>query len=290
MTPLPTISIVVPNFNGGKTIARTLQSLLDQDYPGLEIIVMDGGSTDDSVAIIRRFEKHLAFWTSQRDRGQSDAINRGFARATGQIVNWLCSDDVLTPGALHIVGRHFAQNPSTDVLVGAACINAPSFGRRFIVPSTPDRIRLMPCMCLICQPSTFYRRMLLDRPGPLDESLHYAMDLELWCYFQSRGARWACTKQVLSEILIHPDTKNSTAGEKMIQENERVYQRYVRDESIPLTFWHRRLRLPLERLRKYRRDPVIPRLAKLADFAVVLALGPFYGLRRVHAMSWYPWA
>src|SRR5579863_10063148 len=104
---LPSISIVVPNYNGGGTLARTLQSLVDQHYDGLEILVVDGGSTDNSIEVIKQYGSHITWWVSEKDRGQSHAINKGFARATGQIVNWLCSDDVLTPNALRVVGEQF---------------------------------------------------------------------------------------------------------------------------------------------------------------------------------------
>src|SRR5689334_12013167 len=94
-----------------QTIGAAVQSLADQNYPNLENFVVDGGSTDDSVEVIKRFEPHLTWWVSEKDRGQSHAINKGFARATGEVVNWLCSDDLLTPGALDVVGRHFAESP-----------------------------------------------------------------------------------------------------------------------------------------------------------------------------------
>ena len=111
MPTLPTISIVVPNYNGAATLAATLESLVSQGYPSLEVMVMDGGSTDGSREIIRRFERHLAWWTSAPDSGQSAAINMGFRRATGEILNWLCSDDRLLPGGLVVVGRYFAEHP-----------------------------------------------------------------------------------------------------------------------------------------------------------------------------------
>src|SRR3990172_5636730 len=118
MSRLPNISIVVPNYNGGTTLEATLGSLVDQHYSKLEIIVVDGASTDNSVDVIKQYEPYIAWWVSEKDRGQAHGINKGFAKCTGEIVNWLSSDDLLMPGALDIVGRHFAESPHIDVLVG----------------------------------------------------------------------------------------------------------------------------------------------------------------------------
>src|SRR5450755_112336 len=126
---LPSMSIVVPNFNGGATIEATLVSLIEQNYPGLEILVADGGSTDNSVEVICKYESHIAWWVSEKDRGQANAINKGFLRAKGEIVNWLCSDDVLLPNALSTVGRIFAAEPEIDVVAGST-LEHFSDGRR----------------------------------------------------------------------------------------------------------------------------------------------------------------
>src|SRR5260370_24023128 len=126
---LPSISIVVPNFNGGATLEATLVSLIEQNYPGLEILVADGGSTDNSVEVIRKYESHIAWWVSEKDRGQANAINNGFLQAKGEIVNWLCSDDVLLPNALLTVGRVFGAEPEIDVVAGATLLHF-SDGRR----------------------------------------------------------------------------------------------------------------------------------------------------------------
>src|SRR5512134_129792 len=115
----PKISIVTPSFNQGKYLERTIRSVIEQDYPNLEYIIIDGGSTDESVEIIRKYEKHLAYWVSEPDRGQSHAINKGFDRATGEIFGWLNSDDWYVPGALKAVAEAFAANPEAGAVVGA---------------------------------------------------------------------------------------------------------------------------------------------------------------------------
>lgn len=319
---LPRISIVVPNYNGGATLAATLNSLIEQNYPNLEIIVVDGGSTDNSVEVIRQFEPYIRWWVSEKDSGQSNAINKGFAQCTGEIVNWLCSDDLLPPGALKTVGEFFAKSPETDVLVGQGKIvftgeNASEplkgasvwmeriskvfgLGRRSIIyPSdntrsyikapTLQHLAVMPADNPIAQPSCFYRRNLLNRAQPIDESYHYAMDTELWNYFRSQGAQWQCIDQVLSISVQDGQNKTSTGGYKVILELERLYNAYSQ-ELIPLTFWHRRLRYPLERALNNSPNKLWFRLTGMLWLMITLLLAPFYGLNKVWAMRWRRWA
>jgi glycosyltransferase involved in cell wall biosynthesis len=286
MSALPSISIVVPNFNGGATIGKTLQSLVDQGYPRLEIIVVDGGSTDNSVEVIRLYEKHIAWWVSEKDRGQSHAINKGFARCTGEIVNWLCSDDTLEPGALHTVGRAFAESPDIDVVVGdCRVVHVLEGNREEIWPIIESYVPLMPCCNPIPQSSCFYRRYLLDRDPVLDESYHYTMDFELWNYFQKRGARWRCIPKVLSTYPMSDTNKTGSGGAKIAAELVRVYRAYTR-EPVPLTFWYKHFRFPLER-RASRSDSPLLRLAARVYFKFyLLLLTPFYGAARIRAMNW----
>ncbi len=286
---LPTISIVVPNYNGADTLAQTLQSLVGQEYPGLEIIVVDGGSDDDSLQIIKDYKEHIAWWCSEKDRGQSHAINKGFAQATGQIVNWLCSDDLLLPGALRTVGEHFARAPQVDVLVGRTRVEFDDDTQHnYVDAPTVRKIRLVPINHSFSQQSCFYRRkLLLDRPAPLDESYRYAMDLELWAYFKYRGVRWRVIKDELGVFRHRAGTKTVTGGEKVTYEFERVYRRY-NHERIPLTLWHRWLRYPLEKYRDQHRGP-LGYLVRPLQIAIVALLGPFYGFSRVRAMNWGAW-
>lgn len=316
---LPKISIIVPNYNGGATIEATLQSLIEQNYPKLEIIVVDGGSTDNSVEIIKKFEPYITWWVSEKDSGQSNAINKGFTKCTGEVVNWLCSDDFLTPGALHTIGKYFAELPNIDVLVGRCRIEfinrdigkplkgvslwmslfekiLPSLSRPVVPDVDNDRgsytqvptlrqINLMPVHCPISQSSCFYRRKLLHRTPPLDESYEYAMDYELWSYFLSCNVHWHIIDEVLSIAPICNDNKTSTAGVKATYEIERIYKTYVK-ELIPLTFWHRRLRYPLERFLQRHRGGVWIYLLGPIWVAFTLILAPFYGLERVWALRW----
>lgn len=314
----PTISIVVPNYNNGGTLDKTLQSLVDQNYPQLEIIVVDGGSTDNSLEIIKEFEPHIAWWVSEKDAGQSNAINKGFARCTGDIVNWLCSDDLLTPGALHIVGKCFAKSPNIDVLVGGSHtiftngknkpltkinivkkINSLVGGTKisfingqnqsFVRTVSVKQIELMPVRNPIPQPSCFYRRRLLTRSQPVDESYHYAMDFELWNYFLAHRVDWCCIDEILSKSIQDDNTKSSTGGVKATLELERIYKTYTQ-EWIPLTFWHRRLRYPLECFIKNHTSKIWLYFIAPVWLMITLVLAVFYGFDRVWVMNWRRWA
>ena len=287
---LPRISIVVPNYNNGRTLAKTLESLIGQNYPDLQLIVVDGGSTDHSVEVIRRYEQHLDWWVSEKDSGQSDAINKGFARCDGEVVNWLCSDDYLTADALVRVGRYFAEDPTLDVLVGRSRLEFEVTGRTRLNEPTPAMIELMPCGHDIAQPSCFYRRSLLERRDPpLDPSLHYAMDFELWNFFKSQGANFRCVDDMLSICPFDGQNKSSVGGQKVIEELDMIYRRYATDERVPLVYWYRRLRLPVQKYRAAHDGHWQGKLARMVDLAIVLALAPFYGLGRVRALNWNFW-
>ncbi|MBN1558250.1 MAG: glycosyltransferase [Lentisphaerae bacterium] len=285
---LPLVSIVVPNLNGGATLGRTLDSLLEQAYPRLEIMVVDGGSQDNSLAVIRAYEPHLAWWVSEPDGGQAAAINKGLAHGRGDLAGWLCSDDVLAPGALDHVCRCFAEQPRVDVVAGACEViddRRPGPPRRRIFRVRRSCLDLLPAYNGLMQPSCFWRRRLHKREPLLDESLHYAMDVELWCHFRSLGACWYFTPAILSAFRIGAHTKSGSGGAAIAAELDRVYRRYTRDR-VPLSFWYRRLRYPFERL--LRRDRGVLRLGLLRAVQAVwmLSFMPFYGYRRVRYMSW----
>lgn len=285
MSMPPVISVVVPNFNGAATLADTLQSLVDQDYPNKEILVADGGSTDASVRIIERYSPHIAWWVSEKDNGQSSAINKGLARAKGQVLHWLCSDDRLEKGALRTVAETFAADETVDVVVGACRTVYPAEKRELIDRPTPLRIELIPVATPFSQPSCFFHRSLLRTPA-LDESYHYALDLELWAYFKSRNVRWKIVGNVLSVYVMSGQNKTSTGGEKITREIERVYTTYVH-ERVPLTWWVRHLMYPMDRFRKRHPGPLADLAVRSAKGGLCVALAPFYGgFTRVRAMNW----
>jgi glycosyltransferase involved in cell wall biosynthesis len=221
----PKVSVVTPSFNQGPYLRETLASLVDQRYPNLELIVMDGGSTDESLEVIRSFEGHLAHWESERDRGQAHAINKGLERATGEVLCWLNSDDVLLPGALNAVAYAFSAHEDWD------WISAPSlkFGERLHEISgryelPRDRVEWL-VHCPISQPSTFWRRSLYERHGGLDESFHYALDYEYWVRFVFGGAVLHFVDRPLSAYRLHEVSKTVAQAEKFKTEEARLREK-----------------------------------------------------------------
>jgi glycosyltransferase involved in cell wall biosynthesis len=250
---LPTISVVVVSYNQAAYLEEALRSLLLQQYPHLEIFVADGASRDGSVEIIRRYEPWLAGWFSEPDRGQSDALNKGFKRVNGEIWNWLCSDDLVPPGALRQVGEFFRDHPSVDVLAG---------GCHYQYDGTPEKshdgvinasiFAALPARNPVFQPSCYFRRHVLQTAGPIREDFHFAMDWEIWCRFLKVGARWAFTDRTLGIYRVTGENKSFTGGNRILGEMEQIYREYS-GELVSLTFWFRHVWLPL--MRYWRRDP-----------------------------------
>ena len=188
---LPRISIVTPSYNQAAFLRKTLDSVLDQNYLNLEYIVIDGGSNDGSTHILREYSSNLAYWVSEPDNGQSNALNKGFARATGEIMTWLNSDDVLLPGSLHTVGAIFARFPEIQWLTGQPA-NLDVHDQLRVARLKTGRFRTLirrgwyhgRGLGFIRQEGTFWRRSLWEQVGgSLNEAMHYAMDDDLWKRF-----------------------------------------------------------------------------------------------------------
>jgi glycosyltransferase involved in cell wall biosynthesis len=180
----PRITLITPSYNQGAYLEQTIRSVLDQQYPNLEYFVIDGGSTDNSVEILRRYESRLSYWVSEPDQGQSHAINKGLALATGEIINWINSDDYLEPFSLFKVATAFKQ-PQTLVVCGRG--NIIREGKPPIISKGtdvyPDNLPKTIGWARIDQPQTFFHARAITRLGPLDERLHYLMDRDWWIRF-----------------------------------------------------------------------------------------------------------
>jgi len=247
MHNLPTVSIVTPSFNHAKYIDATIRSVLDQNYPRLQYIVMDGGSTDDTAEILRRYDEHIAarnvrhpndsacpgdtdltfIWNSERDRGQADAINKGFARATGEIIGWLNSDDCYKPGALMAAAQYLRDHPDIALVYGDAefitadgsylcpCANTEPFSRH----------RLRHYSDYIVQPAAFFRRSSFESVGGLDASLNFAMDYDLWLKLADRY-KLAYVPQVWAQYRWLGENKSAAGGWSRIEEVRQVARRH----------------------------------------------------------------
>lgn len=215
---LPKISIVTPSFNQGEFLEKTITSVLDQGYPALEYSVIDGGSTDASVDIIRRYAGRLAYWESEKDRGQGHAINKGFARATGEILGWLNSDDRLEPGALHTVAQMAMTHPDAGVFVGAGR-KMDRDGRENYYKEPRDLSFEGLCRWMdgnnFMQPSCFFRKSVWDACGPLDESVHIALDVDLWLRMIKR-TRFQRIDRLLSTATYHENAKTAALRHRMV--------------------------------------------------------------------------
>lgn len=225
--PWPRVSIVTPSYNQAPFLEETIRSVLLQGYPDLEYIICDGGSTDGSVEIIRKYEPWLAWWCSEPDAGQADAINKGWARATGEVLAWLNSDDVYMPGALACVARRWQECPSADVLCGDAFEFEKPWG--IIGRIRPGRVTPLDLLrwCVIPQPSAFVRRKAIQSAGLLDQGLRYAMDFELWIRLSLAGHAFAYLPVPLSIMRYHGSSKTMTQAPRMGMEWLAVRERVL---------------------------------------------------------------
>lgn len=236
---LPAISLVTPSFNQGRYLERTIRSVLLQGYENLEYGVMDGGSRDSSREILQRYGDRLSFWVSAPDQGQSDAIARGLARTSGQIMGWLNSDDLLAPGALHAVAAFFRDHPEVDVVYShrVAIDELDRVLYYWVLP--PHSNYLMSRWDLIPQETCFWRRSAYERAGGVDPAYRFAMDYDLFARMM-RTSRFARLDRFLGAFRIHPASKTSSQIETVGQvEVKRVQEKYGIEFSRSDRFWSR---------------------------------------------------
>ena len=215
------VSIVTPSYNQAPFLEQTIQSVLEQDYPRIEYIVVDGGSTDNSVEVIQKYADRLAYWISEKDSGQAEAINKGFARANGEIVAWLNSDDYYLMHTISLVVRCFEQNPDVVMI----------YGDMFAVDGNDQTINVLQykqlsledllCFQIIGQPSVFFRRSALEKVGRLDPTFHFMLDHHLWIRLAQLG-RILHIPQVWSAARYHPQAKNRARAAEFGREAFRV--------------------------------------------------------------------
>jgi len=237
-TELPIITIVTPSLNQGAYIEQSIKSVLDQNYPFLELIVIDGGSTDNTIDVIKKYEGQLYSWVSEPDNGQSDAINKGFRKAHGDLVGWLNSDDFLLPSALFKVAEAYQKNPEAPFYYGDGLrvdINGEN-GRPFFPDGvTPfNREAMARGLNYILQPSTFINRKHLIAIGEVDTNLKYTMDTDLWLRLSNRGTPEP-VHATLAASREYAMTKTSSGAFERVEEIRRVAHKYSNDPLTPGT-------------------------------------------------------
>jgi glycosyltransferase involved in cell wall biosynthesis len=197
------ISIVTPSYNQGAFIERTIESVLRQGVAELEYTVVDGGSTDQTLEILRRHQDRLC-WTSERDRGHSDAINKGIARTEAPVIGWLNSDDIYYPNALTYVLDFLTKHPEVDVVYGDANHIDESDNVIEVYPTEAWDLERLKEICFISQPAAFLRRRVVEQHGPLDLSVRYCTDYEYWFRLGRAGVHFAYLPQLLAGTRLHP--------------------------------------------------------------------------------------
>jgi len=222
-----TVSVVTPSFNQARYLEETLRSVLSQRDQIHEYFVIDGGSTDRSVDIIRKYAAAIDYWTSEKDRGQSDAIQKGFNRATGDVIAWLNSDDVYLPGAIAKVRQAFERHPQWDVITSDYVLIDGQTRLTGLYRRPPQsRSWARWGQWLICQQGCFFRRSLFEKAGGLDLSLHCMMDADLWARFFRLGANWGHSGDYLAAFRWHQESKTMSWSRSWEEDGAVMRQRY----------------------------------------------------------------
>jgi glycosyltransferase involved in cell wall biosynthesis len=205
----PRITIITPSFNQGEFIEETILSVLNQNYPNLEYVIVDGGSTDNTLDIIKKYDNRIDWWVSESDRGQSHAINKGLARATGDIINWINSDDLIFPGALYRVADCFQRHRGEVHLMVGEHARISANGRILKISSPPSlgAMSLRNLIIPIGQQSSFFTRKALELVGSLNENLHAIMDMDFYYRILNLGGRFIRFKGLVGAIRTHPKAK-----------------------------------------------------------------------------------
>lgn len=221
---LPKISVVIPSYNQGKFLEETILSVVDQQYPNLEIFVVDGASSDNSVDIIKKYEPHITWWVSEKDKGQSDAINKGFAKATGDIVTWLCSDDIYTPGTLHKVAGYFGQhNGKTGLVYGGITTFKDGVDLKSNWGYNNPSVERYLAGMAFSQPAAFFKKQYLDQiGGRVNVQLHYGMDFDLFCRL-ALVCDFVKVDDIFAKYRLHYQSKSVSQADRFMEDWSKTF-------------------------------------------------------------------
>jgi glycosyltransferase involved in cell wall biosynthesis len=290
MPPDPLVSIITPSYNQGPFIRATIESVLAQNYPRLEYIIMDGGSTDETAAIVRDYASRLT-WISEKDRGQSHAINKGFQMARGEIVSWLNSDDIILAGAVQTAVQALRDHPNAGAIYGEGyCLDRDGIVTRRFASTEPFNLwKLVYLSDYILQQTVYFRRSVFDEIGWLDEDLHYTMDWDLLIRI-GRRRPIEYIPEYLGSIREYPEAKSFAGGAPRIREIRELLRKHTGLRYPPgyiVYALHDYCRIWCAAIE--RRMPAL--LAKKLQAPLSLACG--YGIdKAARSQGWYPdgWA
>jgi glycosyltransferase involved in cell wall biosynthesis len=298
MSTSPLVTIVTPSYNQAAFLESTIRSVLAQNYPDLEYMIVDGGSTDGSVEIIRRYADRLAWWVSERDAGQAEALNKGLQRAKGEIVAWLNSDDIYLPGAIQGAVAAFQQHPAAGLIFGDA-ITMDAHGKPLSRLTFGDWGLLdLLSFRIICQPAVFMRRAVLENSGYLESSYHYMLDHQLWIRMARSApikyiggsddkasggpaALWAAARH-------HPGAKNVSQAPGFSRETMQIVEWMESQPDLEAIIAQNRRRVMAGAYRlnaRYLLDGGLPAPALAAYWRALLAR-PSYALKHWHRMAY----
>ena len=222
----PKITIITPSYNQGEFIEATIRSVLAQNYPNLEYLIFDGGSTDNTIDVIKKYDAHITYWESKKDNGQSHAINKGFEIASGEIVGWLNSDDLFYQDTLHCVADCFKDGNYRKIIFGEGTYLFDKY--QLSIKNTTAKLSLDHSITLcdyVIQPSTFWGKSVIDEIGTLDENLHYGFDWDWFIKAHTNAIPFEMIERNLSVYRIHAGHKSSSGGEKRIEELASIFKK-----------------------------------------------------------------
>jgi glycosyltransferase involved in cell wall biosynthesis len=281
---LPSISVIVPTYNSAATIARTLDSIRAQNYPNLQVICIDGASTDVTLEIIGSYGDLVSLVISEKDNGIAEALNKGLRLITGHFVGWMASDDEFAPGALFRFVQAFAARPDADLVTGG-CLRRFSDGTEITTTPPADFQSRITLVDTIEQPSTLWSAELHRRAGLLDESYSLAFDWEWWCRLNKLGAKFVAIDEVQSVYHFSETNKTSLGGRRVVREMYRVIKTYGPYRGYPADlYWFLYQTFDLRGF--YDRPKEMPRWKQILLFSTLSVLYTLFSPYIVNSYNW----